>query len=401
MDFKSFQNIILQNGYEHEYYNMIFRILSNENSVISYDNRRELLSIIKEQNFYHYSYTSHVRDYDSKGFLDSFSSLNDFNNSNKILYNENEYQSFLNQNLFPIIKGELENYFTKGTMIYKSYDDYTDQQRDINITFFSPLGLYNLFKINDFFTNIQDSILLDKILTIENEFSHTENPIIKEGISILDESLKNPKNFSAFVDFWAKYKKMLLPSNAIESDLDIVFRVSPELHTTYCNYVGKPGINYEFEKSILSNKITQFYFEQFETFTSYEGKIPNPLVWIYESRKFLSTQKFIDNIEEKHFEYFKKFNHSSFFRKFITDVLFSQRFTKEISLSKNKNLLIKNFNFENLFEKFEINNPEISDISNFENYLLSLNNELLPFYRSVKLENKMPIKNISIKKHKI
>ena len=31
----------------------------------------------------------------------------------------------------------------------------------------------------------------------------------------------------------------------------------------------------------------------------------------------------------------------------------------------------------------------------------SLNKELLPFYRSVKLENKIPSKSISIKKHKI
>ena len=77
--------------------------------------------------------------------------------------------------------------------------------------------------------------------------------------------------------------------------------------------------------------MTQFFFEHFEEFVTYKGKIPNPLVWIYEPRHFLSTQNFIDNIEEKHFEYFKEFNHSSFFEKFITDILFSQRFNKDIA----------------------------------------------------------------------
>lgn len=308
--------------------------------------------------------------------------------------------------MFPIIRGELENYFTKGSMIYKSYDDYTEQQKDINITFFSPLGLYNLFKINDFFNNLQDTILLDNLLHIENEFLKTENPIIKEGIEILDGALKNPDDFSHFIEFWGKYRKLLLPSTPVERDLEIVSSISSELHDKYLEYIVKPNIKYEDEKSILAKKVTQFYFEHFEEFTTYSGKVPNPLVWIYESRKFLSTQKFIDNIEEKHFEYFKSLNHSSFFRKFITDVLFSQRFSKEISYPNIKNLLSKNFNFENLFQNFEINNPSSEEISNFENYLLDLSQslkteDLLPFYRSVRLNNKLTIKNINIKKHKI
>ena len=81
----------------------------------------------------------------------------------------------------------------------------------------------------------------------------------------------------------------------------------------------------------------------------------------------------VDNIEEKHFEYFKDFNHSSFFEKFITDILFSQRFNNDISYPKIKNILSKNFNFENLFQNFKINNPEIDSLSNFENYILDKN----------------------------
>ena len=110
-------------------------------------------------------------------------------------------------------------------------------------------------------------------------------------------------------------------------------------------------------------------------------------------------------LEEKHFEYFKEFNHSSFFEKFITDILFSQRFNQDIAYPKIKNIISKNFNFENLFQNFKIHNPEIEEISNFENYLLSLhnktqNNDLLSFYRSVKLENKLNTKNTTKRNHK-
>lgn len=87
MDFNNFQKIIMDNGYEYKYYHMIFDILTNDKATVSYEDRKELLCIIKEQNFYNYSYTSHLSGYDSNGFLDSFSSLNNFHNANKVLYN--------------------------------------------------------------------------------------------------------------------------------------------------------------------------------------------------------------------------------------------------------------------------------------------------------------------------
>lgn len=73
---------------------------------------------------------------------------------------------------------------------------------------------------------------------------------------------------------------------------------------------------------------------------------------------------------------------------------------------KIKNILSKNFNFENLFQNFKINNPEIDSLSNFENYILKLqeNNkkqDLLPFYRTVQLEHKLKTKNTSKRNHKI
>lgn len=407
MNIQNLQKILINNGYEQRYYDMVFELLSNESAQISQEDRQSLFSTIKKQIFY--SYNLHINEshyYDADFFVNQFFSLNTFHNVNKFLHEDKEYQQFFHQNFMPIVKEEINNFFTKESMIYKSYDDYNEQQIDISIYFLSPTGLYNSFKTNDLFVDLLESDIKPALLDMENQYLKTENPVIKEGLLILDKSLENPKYFSEFIPFWNRYKKMLLPSNSIESDLEIISQVHPSIHDDYCEYITKKDIHYEFEKSILSRKISQFYFEHFEDFISYAGKIPNPLVWIYESRKFLATQNFIDNIEEKHFEYFKNFNHSSFFEKFITGVLFAQNFSSDVSYEKIKSLLSKNFQFENLFQHFEIDNPSSENLSNFENYLLKLNNDLktndlLAFYRNKKLENKLTSKSNFTKKIKI
>lgn len=410
MNIQSLQEILIKNNFEHHYYELIFNLLSSDYTQISSDDRKTLFSIIQNENFYSYSEQWHLSSnglsYEKEGFIQHLTSLNKFHESNHAIHNETIYQSFLNNNLMPIIISEVNNFFNKEFVIYKGYDDYTEQQTEVYLYFLSPSDLYNNFKVNNFFPDLLESKIKPTILQIEQEHLSTENPVIKQGLSILNKAFENPQYFAEFIPFWTTYKKMLLPSNSPENDLEIISKVNPEIHDSYCDYMKQQGIHYEFEKSILSQKISQFYFEHFEEFISYSGKIPNPLVWIYESRKFFSIQNAIDNIEEKHFEYFKDFNHSSFFQKFITEVLFAQRFSNEVSYNKVKSLLNKNFNFENLFINFDIQQPSSEDLSNFENYLLKLNknletDDLLAFYRVVKLENKLDFKNNPIKKMKI
>lgn len=403
MDLKYFTQLLKNNHHEHNHYETVFDLLKNNDSFLSNNDREELFSIIYDYQFFNYSYTWHINN--NEDFLHNLKDLNSFHLNNDCLHHKEEYKLFILKNLFPIIEEELKYFYEKGSMIYSQYNDDDEYSRSITINFFSPIGITNFFKQNNLFESLNEDIF--KILIkYENNNLQTENPIIKKGINILNNSLSNPEEFSQFLNYWNIYKKMLLPSTSVEIDLDIISSVHPEIHDEYCDYIIKPKINYEFEKSILSKYMTQFFFEHFEEFVTYKGKIPNPLVWIYESRHFLSTQNFIDNIEEKHFEYFKEFNHSSFFEKFITDILFSQRFNKDIAYPKIKNIISKNFNFENLFQHFKIHNPEIEEISNFENYLLSLNNktqnnDLLSFYRSIKLENKLNTKNTTKRNHKI
>jgi len=403
MDLKYFTQLLKNNHHEHNHYETVFNLLKHSDSFLSNDDREELFSIIYDYQFFNYSYTWHINN--NEDFLNNLKDLNFFHLNNDCLHNKEEYKLFIIKNLFPIIEEELKYFYDKGSMIYSQYDDDDEYSRSITINFFSPIGITNFFKQNNLFESLNENIF-NLLTTYENNQLKTENPIIKKGINILSESLTNKESFIQFLEYWNTYKKMLLPSTSVEVDLDIISSVAPEMHTEYCNYITNPKIHYEFEKSILSKYMTQFFFEHFEEFVKYKGKIPNPLVWIYESRHFLSTQNFIDNIEEKHFEYFKDFNHSSFFEKFITDILFSQRFNNDISYPKIKNILSKNFNFENLFQNFKINNPEIDSLSNFENYILKLqeNNkkqDLLPFYRTVQLEHRLKTKNTSKRNHKI
>lgn len=406
MNIEHFENILKHQGFEFQYYELIFDVLSAEDKKISEKDRLQLLSVIQNENFYHYSYHWHAPDLDNKGLLDNLKSLDKFHINNAPIHSNKDYQDFLNHNLFPILEGESKNYFEKGTMNYKTYDDFNEKEHDVVIKFFSPLSFYNVLQSNQLFSNILEKNIINKLLNIETNYLKTENPIIKEGIVLIDTALKNPEKFSDVLDFCAKYKKILLPSNNVESDLHILSTNYPDLVDSYCNYISKPGINYEFEKSIFSKKMTEFYFKHFEKFISHEGKIPNPLVWIYESRNFLSTHKYIQNIEQQHFEYFKNLNHSSFFQSFVTQVLFSQRFNHEISVNNVKDMLSKNFNFENLFKHVEIHNPTSTELTNFENYMLELSDsmkcpDLLPFYRSKKIEHKLISKNNYIKPRKI
>lgn len=406
MHIEHFENILKHQGFEFQYYELIFDVLSAEDKKISDKDRLQLLSVIKNENFYHYSYTWHVRDCDTPDIFKNLESLDKFHINNAPIHSNKDYQDFLNNNLFPILEGESKNYFEKGTMSYKTYDDFNEKEHDVFIKFFSPLGFYNILQSKKLFSTILDTSLLNKLLTIEHNYFKTENPIIKEGITLIDNALKNPDTFSKVIDFWAKYKKILLTSNPVESDLDLLFKISPDLVDSYCDYISKPGINYEFEKSIFSKKMTEFYFKHFEYFVSHEGKIPNPLVWIYESRNFLSTHKYIQDIEAPKFEYFKNLNHSSFFQSFVTQVLFSQRFNNDIAVKNVKDMLSKNFNFENLFKNVAIHNPVSEELTNFENYLLQLSEsmkspDLLPFYRSKKLQHKLSMKDNYIKPRKI
>lgn len=404
MNLQHFENILKNKGFEFSYYELIFNVLSAEDKEISENDRLTLLSIIKNENFYNYSYTWHVTDYDNKDFTQNLKSLDAFHKNNLSIHTNPNYIEFFQNNLFPILEGELKNYFEKRTMKYTEYDDFDEKNRDVNITFFSPLGLYNLFQQNEFFPDLLNTFLYNKLIEIETSYCKTENPIIQQGISIIDKALKNPQYFENVVDFWAKYKKILLPSNSVENDLNLLDTISPEIMDVYCQYIKRPGIHYEFEKSIFSKKITDFYFKHFDSFILYEGKIPNPLVWIYESKDFLSTQQHIQNIKKEHFEYFKNLNHSTFFKSFITQVLFSQRFNKDIAKKNVKQLLSQDLNFENLFEHVEIVESETKQLTNFENYLLNLSGtmkspELLPFYRKHKIEHNLVNKNSSLNKN--
>lgn len=406
MDLKKFENIFIKNNYTHDYYNMIFSLLSKENADIELNEREYLFNVIKNEQFYNYSYTWHLSEYFEPGFIGNLKSISTFHSVNKDLHNNPDYFTFLKNDLFPIFQEESNNYFTKGLMIHKDYDEYTESSKETIIKFLSPLDIYNILTKNELFNDIKDNFIIENLIIFENENLNNKNPVIEEGLQIMKASFNDPNYFENFISFWAKYKKLLLNTNSLENDLKIVSEVNPQMYDKYTAYMGTPGINYELDKSILSKEVTKFYFTHFDEFVSHSGKIPNPLVWIYESKKFLETQNFINNISNQQFEYLKNFNKSSYFRKFISEVLFSQRFEKDISYPAVKNLLSKNFDFENLFYNFEVNNPVSTELSNFENYILELSNslkekDLLPFYRANKLEDKLSIKNNKIKTHKI
>ena len=115
--------------------------------------------------------------------------------------------------------------------------------------------------------------------------------------------------------FWKKYTKLLLTSNTKANDIEVIRNVAPEKLDDYIKYMVLPGINYEFEKTVLSKKITEFFFNNFEEFIYYNGIIPNPLIWINESKNFLQTQIFLDNISKDHLNYFSLFKNNSIFKK--------------------------------------------------------------------------------------
>lgn len=406
MNLEHFENILKNKGFEFRYYELIFDVLSVEDQKMSDNDRLNLLSIIKNENFYNYSYHWHVLEFDNKGFIDNLKSLSTFHENNSAIHSDKIYNEFLFDNLIPVLQGELKNYFDKRTLKYTSYDDFDEVEKKVDITFLSPLDIYHSFKLNDLFSDLLDNQIADALISIEKQYCTTNNPVIKEGIALIDKSLKNPESFSEFVDFWSKYKSLLLPSHPVEKDLKLLNKVNPDILDSYCEYIKTPGIFYEFEKSILAKKVTQFYFEHSDTFAIYEGKIANPLLWIYESKHFLSTQHFVNNIQEKHLKYLKALTHNSSFKPFINDVMFSQRLNKDIAYLNSKNMLAKNLDFESFFENYEVSNPTSKEVSNFENYLMELSDkmqkpDLLPFYRSQKLQHKLAIKENYIKPLKI
>lgn len=406
MDLKNFQNILLKHGYEHNYYEIIFNLLSHPNEHLNTEDRKELFEIIQDEIFYNYSYTWHLREGKTTVFLNQLHSFNQFHKSNYELHNTQAYQHFLGNNFTTVLQKELELFFTKGLLLHKEYDDYEEREKDTVIHFFSPLGLYNLIKGENIFNDLVDKQIINNLLAVENHYSQIKNPILQEGLNIVEQSLHNPTYFKNFISFWQKYKKLLLTSNTPENDLDIIEKVAPELYQQYINYMSTPSIDYNFDKTVLSKKVTEFYFTYFEDFISYAGKIPNPLVWIHESKNFLSTQKHIDNMQEKHFEYFKHFNDSSFFDSFIANILFSQRFEAKTAYKNVQNILSKNFNFENLFLHFKYSNESSEGLSNFENYLISLNkkfnqDDLLILYRKHHLNHQLVNNNNLSKKIKI
>lgn len=406
MDLQYFHNILLKNNYEQNYYELIFNLLSHSNNQLNITDRKELFNTIKNEVFYNYSYTWHLREGNKTTFLNQLHSFNEFHKTNYEIHHTQIYQDFLTNNLISILNSELELFFTKGTLLHREYNDYEEREKDILIHFFSPLNFYNLIKSEKILMDLVDKQIIDNLLTIENHYSQIKNPILKEGLNIIEQSLKNPAYFKNFVTFWQKYKKLLLTTSTPENDLNIIEKVVPELYQPYINYMITPGIDYNFDKTVLSKKVTEFYFTYFEDFISYAGEIPNPLVWIHESKNFLSTQKHIDNMQEKHFEYFKHFNDSSFFDSFIANILFSQRFEVKTAYNNVQHILTKNFNFENLFLNFKHSKPSSDELSNFENYLLSLNEkfnkeDLLILYRKHNLNYQLTNNSHSSKKIKI
>lgn len=406
MNLQDFEQILIKNNYAHDYYNVIFELLSSETSQIETHERQNLFEIIKKENFYEYSPLWHLKRDIETLFVLNLKAIDQFHILNVELHCYENYFDFLKNDLFSILSSEIHLYFTKGSIIHSEYDEYDEREIKHTISFHSPLEFYNLIKKEDLFNGFRDTLILEHLLTLEKSYLHNQNPIVKEGLDIMEKCFINPSYFENFVPFWAKYKKLLLNTNSLENDLDILHNVYPEILETYQNYMGTPGINYELDKSMLSKKVSEFYFTHFDSFVEQAGKIPNPLVWIYEARHFLETQNFINNINHQQFEYFKNFNQSSYFKSFVSEVLFSQRFKKEISYPSVKNLLSKNFDFETLFDNFDVSQPTSSDLSNFENYVLDLGKslkkeDLLPFYRSSRLESKLTIKNNKAKTHKI
>ena len=332
--------------------------------------RQELYNIIKHENFYQYSYTWHIKqnNWDTiTTLVQNIIEISKFYELNKHLQDKN---LFLEKNLFPIFQEELDLFFKKGNMVYKMYDDDLETTRDINISFYSPLNFYILISTYNSFDSINNDVLKN-ILNIEEDYSICNNPILKEGIEILNKSLIDPSYFQNFVPFWKKYTKLLLTSNTKANDIEVIRNVAPEKLDDYIKYMVLPGINYEFEKTVLSKKITEFFFNNFEEFIYYNGIIPNPLIWINESKNFLQTQIFLDNISKDHLNYFSLFKNNSIFKDFINNTLFSFSNNKSFSIKKIKHLLELDYNYDHLFKNLKIDKVS-NELSNFENFLLIL-----------------------------
>jgi hypothetical protein len=310
-------------------------------------------------------------------------------------------QPFVFYNLYSFIEKEVSEYYTYLFTKNENNNSYNMK------AFFSPLGFFNIFKKENLFSFYQHSDTISFLLSLENKtIEKVTHPILQEGIEILQKSIENPLFFQTFIPYWKKFRSILLPQNFTTNhqsilEKDFLFisslyenqQISKQLFQQYSEYHQSSPKSHDFYKSILAKKMTEFFFTHFENFQQYSSKIPNGTVWIFHSRLFLSTQQFIQNIQQKHIDYFSLQNKNiHFYEEFISSTIFSQSFSSDIAIMNIRDLFQKNLHLENLFSQ----KNQIEKLQSLDLYirLLSVhmkNNqqELISLYQKTTLENQL------------
>lgn len=311
-------------------------------------------------------------------------------------------QPFVFYNLYSLIEKEVSEYYT-------SLSSKNEENNFFNMKpFFSPLGFFYIFKTENLFSFYQHSNTISFLLSLENKtIEKMTHPILQEGIDILNKSIENPLFFQTFIPYWKKYRPILLPQNTnttnyqkiLEKDFHFISslherqQISTQLFQQYSEYNQSNPKAHDFYKSILAKKVAEFFFTHFEDFQKYSSQIPNGTIWIFHSRLFLSTQQFIQNIQQKHIDYFSLQNKNiDFYEKFIFSIIFAQSFSSDIAMIHIRDLFQKKLHLENLFS--QKNSKESLQSLGLYLKLLSFNmknyeQELISLYQKTNLENQL------------
>jgi hypothetical protein len=376
---------------------------------------QELLKIIEHDILFQYQKKTGTEKY--WYWFNQLSQLHQFHQ--KYIQYPSSYL-FVKQNLFFLIEKEIFSYYEYYEKIQNSEADFHQKH-----FFLSPLGIYNIFSVNHFFSTFLDADILEHLLSLEKDFTQNKNclnPIIQQGIHIIDQSLKNPLLFQEFILYWNTYQSFLIPQHEnfenrsysyvdLSKDFNFISslyqqnKISQIMYDQYVSYKTNyyQSHNHDFHKSILSKKMTEFFFTHFEEFQKYSGLIPNATVWIFHARKFLSTQLFLNELNEKHLQYFSHQNKNiDFYEKFVSSIIFSQSFSSDIASEKMKKLFQKNLPLEILFSQ----KNSTSNLQSLDLYIRLLaqqmkSQDVISFYQKSKLEQILSSKETIQKSSKI